>query len=148
MLLPILKDYSMGIPNQVYIKIVFVRLRRNERLFRLVTAKATNAVINDNIKELFQEVKPVIENIITKIGEELLFKSLEGAIPFAKLYPVQQCLESCTYFFILALQMCCVAYNKRYLRFRYYSNSVKLNVLDTEKSRSRWRSLTGFCSTK
>lgn len=45
-------------------------------------------MINDNIKELFQEVKPVIENIITKIGEELLFKSLEGAIPFAKLYPI------------------------------------------------------------
>lgn len=54
----------------------------------LLLAKATNDVINDNIQELFHEVKPVLERIITQIGEELLFKTIEGAIPFGKLYPV------------------------------------------------------------
>lgn len=57
-------------------------------LFFFLLAKVTNDVINDNIQELFHEVKPVLENIITRIGEGLLFKSLESAIPFSKLYPV------------------------------------------------------------
>ncbi|CAG9857659.1 unnamed protein product [Phyllotreta striolata] len=47
----------------------------------------TNKVINDNVNELFQDLKPVLEKVVTNIMQDLLFKSIEGQIPFQKLYP-------------------------------------------------------------
>ncbi|KAJ3654887.1 hypothetical protein Zmor_014040 [Zophobas morio] len=49
--------------------------------------KVTNTVINDNVNELFEDLKPVIEKIITNVIEQWLFKGLEDNVPFDKLYP-------------------------------------------------------------
>uniref|UniRef100_A0A6P7G0V7 Uncharacterized protein LOC114334791 n=1 Tax=Diabrotica virgifera virgifera TaxID=50390 RepID=A0A6P7G0V7_DIAVI len=47
----------------------------------------TNKVINDNVSELFEDLKPVLEKILTGILEDLLLKALESQIPFDMLYP-------------------------------------------------------------
>ncbi|XP_030766704.1 protein takeout-like [Sitophilus oryzae] len=49
--------------------------------------EVTNKAINDNIDELFSELKPVIEQTISKIMEDVLLKSLMGRVPYNKLYP-------------------------------------------------------------
>lgn len=48
----------------------------------------TNRIIADNIDVLFEELKPVLEEVIGHIAEDLLFKALEGNVPFNRLYPI------------------------------------------------------------
>ncbi|XP_060517809.1 uncharacterized protein LOC132696792 [Cylas formicarius] len=47
----------------------------------------TNKAINDNVDELFAELKPVVEQTLTSILEDILFKSLFVNIPYDNLYP-------------------------------------------------------------
>lgn len=49
---------------------------------------ATNKAINDNVDELFEELKPVVEETLSKIMENILLKSFIENIPWADLYPV------------------------------------------------------------
>lgn len=51
-------------------------------------AAATNKAINDNASELFVELKPVLEDVINKVLEDLLFKTISNNIPWDELYPV------------------------------------------------------------
>lgn len=46
----------------------------------------TNKVINDNANELFEDLRPVIEEVITRILEDLILKALESQVPLEKLY--------------------------------------------------------------
>lgn len=48
----------------------------------------TNKAISDNINELFSELKPVVEETITRIMEDLLLKHIALNIPYDHLYPV------------------------------------------------------------
>lgn len=48
--------------------------------------KITNQVINENANELFEDLRPVLEEVITRILEDLVLKALESQIPFDKLY--------------------------------------------------------------
>ncbi|XP_056641288.1 uncharacterized protein LOC130447991 isoform X3 [Diorhabda sublineata] len=50
-------------------------------------SEITNKIINDNINELFQDLKPVLEKIMTEILEDMLLKAIEGQVPFDELYP-------------------------------------------------------------
>ncbi|XP_050308638.1 protein takeout-like [Anthonomus grandis grandis] len=50
--------------------------------------EATNKAINDNVDELFAELKPVVETTLSKIMEDLLLKSIINNIPWDELYPV------------------------------------------------------------
>ncbi|XP_044750407.1 uncharacterized protein LOC123310806 [Coccinella septempunctata] len=52
--------------------------------------KATNDVISDNIDILFEEIKPVLEKVITNFMEDILLSALEGQVPFDKLYPIKK----------------------------------------------------------
>ncbi|KAF7282502.1 hypothetical protein GWI33_002605 [Rhynchophorus ferrugineus] len=47
----------------------------------------TNKAINDNVNELFGELKPVLEETITRIMEDLLLKHIAKNIPYDYLYP-------------------------------------------------------------
>ncbi|CAH1163962.1 unnamed protein product [Phaedon cochleariae] len=47
----------------------------------------TNKVISDNIDELFEDIRPVIDKVLTNILEDFLLKAVEGQVPFDKLYP-------------------------------------------------------------
>ncbi|ENN77407.1 hypothetical protein HUJ04_002681 [Dendroctonus ponderosae] len=49
---------------------------------------ATNKAINDNADELVIELKPVLEDLISKILEDLLFKTISNNIPWDDLYPI------------------------------------------------------------
>lgn len=51
-----------------------------------ISDNITNKVINDNVGELFEDLRPVLEEVITKILEDLILKALESQIPFDKLY--------------------------------------------------------------
>lgn len=53
----------------------------------IVLGDLTNQVIHDNIDELFNELKPVLEKVIGSVVDDLLFKGIEENIPFDKLYP-------------------------------------------------------------
>lgn len=46
----------------------------------------TNKVISENINELFEDLRPVLEEVITRILEDLILKALESQVPFDKLY--------------------------------------------------------------
>lgn len=50
--------------------------------------EATNKAINDNADELFEELKPVVEQLLSKIVADLLIKSIIENIPWRLLYPV------------------------------------------------------------
>ncbi|XP_045471922.1 uncharacterized protein LOC123678764 [Harmonia axyridis] len=52
--------------------------------------KATNQVISDNIDVLFEDLKPVLEKVITDYLENILLAALEDQVPFAKLYPIKK----------------------------------------------------------
>ncbi|RZC36739.1 JHBP domain containing protein [Asbolus verrucosus] len=52
-----------------------------------ILAKATNEVIHDNLKELVEEIKPAIEEVMTRVVQDLIFKSV-ARIPYDELYPV------------------------------------------------------------
>lgn len=56
------------------------------KLFIFVSDSITNKVINDNVGELFEDLRPVLEEVITQIIENLIFKSLESQVPFDILY--------------------------------------------------------------
>ncbi|KAG5895537.1 hypothetical protein JTB14_010681 [Gonioctena quinquepunctata] len=47
----------------------------------------TNKVINDNVDELFEELRPVLEKVMTNVIEDLVLKAFESQIPMDKLYP-------------------------------------------------------------
>lgn len=49
--------------------------------------KLTNKVIGENVDDLFEDLRPVLEEVITRIVEDLILKALESQIPFDKLYP-------------------------------------------------------------
>ncbi|KAL1490583.1 hypothetical protein ABEB36_013252 [Hypothenemus hampei] len=51
--------------------------------------EAANKAINDNIDELFQDVKPVFEEAINEIMSNLLIKGITDYIPFDELYPIK-----------------------------------------------------------
>lgn len=55
-------------------------------LILVISGQATKMVLKENIKEIVNEVKPVIENVLVKLTEDVLFKTT-GKIPFEKLYP-------------------------------------------------------------
>lgn len=59
-------------------------IRFNIRYF---SDKITNKVIEDNVDELFNELKPALEKVVTEIYENLLFKGFEDNVPFDKLLP-------------------------------------------------------------
>lgn len=50
----------------------------------------TNKAINDNAGELYADLKPVIEQVIDKIAEDLVFKALAQNIPVDDLFPIKQ----------------------------------------------------------
>ncbi|CAG9768275.1 unnamed protein product [Ceutorhynchus assimilis] len=50
--------------------------------------QATNKAINDNVDVLFGELKPVVEHAISRILEDLLFKTIIETIPYDELYPI------------------------------------------------------------
>lgn len=50
-------------------------------------AKATNEVIQDNVDKLFEDLRPVIEKVITSLIEDLIFRVLANNVPYDKLYP-------------------------------------------------------------
>jgi len=50
----------------------------------------TNKAINDNVDVLFGELKPVVEQTISTIMEDLLLKSFIEVIPWDDLYPVKK----------------------------------------------------------
>ncbi|KAK9888495.1 hypothetical protein WA026_000746 [Henosepilachna vigintioctopunctata] len=52
--------------------------------------KATNDVITDNINVLFEDLKPVIEKIVTNLIEKLVLEALENQVPFDKLYAIKK----------------------------------------------------------
>ncbi|KAK9879052.1 hypothetical protein WA026_003867 [Henosepilachna vigintioctopunctata] len=49
--------------------------------------KATNEVIQDNVEKLFDDLKPVIEKVITSLVEDLIFSIIANNVPYDKLYP-------------------------------------------------------------
>ncbi|XP_045461512.1 circadian clock-controlled protein daywake-like [Harmonia axyridis] len=49
--------------------------------------KATNEVIQDNVDKLFEDLRPVIEKVITSLIEDLIFRVLANNVPYDKLYP-------------------------------------------------------------
>ncbi|KAJ3633804.1 hypothetical protein MTP99_010729 [Tenebrio molitor] len=54
-----------------------------------VLAKAAKQVINENLKEIIDEVKPALEEVFVRIANDVLFKSVLR-IPYDKLYPLHQ----------------------------------------------------------
>ncbi|XP_049822910.1 protein takeout [Aethina tumida] len=47
----------------------------------------TNRIINDNVDVLFEEIRPVIEKILTDVLNNILLQAFETQIPFDDLYP-------------------------------------------------------------
>ncbi|KAL1490584.1 hypothetical protein ABEB36_013253 [Hypothenemus hampei] len=50
---------------------------------------AVNKAINDNVDQLFQDIKPVVEETISTIMADLLLKSIIHNIAFDELYPIK-----------------------------------------------------------
>lgn len=55
-------------------------------IFCVFLGRATNRVINQHALEFFKELKPVVEQIVTRITEDLLLSAVT-TIPFSNLYP-------------------------------------------------------------
>jgi hypothetical protein len=58
-------------------------------IYNLFSAKAAKQVINENLKEIIDEVKPALEEVFVRIANDVLFKSVLR-IPYDKLYPLHQ----------------------------------------------------------
>lgn len=52
-----------------------------------VTGDITNKAIQDNVDELFEELRPAIEKVVSSIVDDMIFKTVEENIPFDKLFP-------------------------------------------------------------
>lgn len=79
-IVPILTNSSINVSGP---KATLSGLFNNNKAINAIT----NKVISDNINELFLDLKPVLEKVMTEILEDVLFKAIEGQIPFDELYP-------------------------------------------------------------
>lgn len=57
------------------------------KIYFCITGEITNKAIQDNVDELFEELKPIVEKVLKELVENVILKNIEENIPFDKLYP-------------------------------------------------------------